>query len=42
MQINSVSKSYDVSYANNGWSEQFPEDWWDGTKEALKEILDKG
>lgn len=40
--IESVSKSYDVSYPEAGWAEQNPEDWWKGTKEGIKELLGRG
>lgn len=40
--IESVSKSYDVSYPEVGWAEQNPEDWWNGTKEGIKELLSRG
>lgn len=39
--LNSVSKEYPVSYPKNGWSEQNPEDWWNGTKEGIKELMEK-
>ncbi len=34
-----VSKEYPLYFPNPGWSEQKPEDWWEGTKEGLKELL---
>lgn len=43
--INTVSKSYDVSFPNPGWSEQNPEDWWTALVEGVKELIqntDKG
>ena len=43
--INTVSKSYDVSFPNPGWSEQNPEDWWTALVEGVKELTedtDKG
>jgi len=39
--LSSVSKEYPVSYPKNGWSEQNPEDWWNGTKEGIKELMEK-
>ncbi|GIM27704.1 xylulokinase [Clostridium polyendosporum] len=40
--VESTSKSYDVSYPAVGWAEQNPEDWWNGTKEGIKELLSRG
>ena len=43
--INTVSKSYDVSFPIPGWSEQNPEDWWTALVEGVKELTedtDKG
>lgn len=40
--IESVSKNYDVSYPEVGWAEQNPEDWWNETKEGIKELLGRG
>jgi xylulokinase len=37
--IESVSKNYDVSYPEVGWAEQNPEDWWNSTREGIKELL---
>lgn len=34
-----VSKEYPLYFPNPGWSEQKPEDWWEGTMEGLKELL---
>lgn len=34
-----VSKEYPLHFPNPGWSEQKPEDWWEGTMEGLKELL---
>lgn len=39
--VESVSKSYDVSYPEALWAEQNPEDWWNSTKEGIKELLKK-
>jgi len=36
-----VSKSYPISYPKVGWAEQNPEDWWNSTKEGIKELLSK-
>lgn len=40
--VESVSKSYEVSYPQVGWAEQNPEDWWNSTKEGIKELLRRG
>lgn len=40
--VESVSKSYDVSYPEVGWAEQNPEDWWNSTKEGIKGLLARG
>jgi len=39
--VNSVTKSYEVSYPAPGWSEQNPEDWWQALKEGIT-LLTKG
>ena len=36
--VNIVSKEYPISFPHPGWSEQKPEDWWEQTKEGLKEL----
>ncbi len=36
--VNTVSKAYDVSFPNPGWSEQNPEDWWTALVEGVKEL----
>lgn len=36
-----VTKEYPVYYPQNGWAEQNPEDWWQATKEGIKELVDK-
>ena len=36
--VNIVSKEYPISYPHPGWSEQKPEDWWEQTREGLKEL----
>lgn len=33
-----VSKEYPLFFPNVGWSEQNPQDWWNGTVEGLKEL----
>lgn len=37
--LNSVTKSYEVSYPNPGWSEQNPEDWWKAFVGGVHELL---
>ena len=37
--LNTVSKSYDVSYPKPGWSEQSPEAWWDAFKDGVRELI---
>ena len=39
--IDSATSKYPISYPKPLWSEQNPEDWWQGTKEAIKRIVDK-
>ncbi|MBQ7353399.1 MAG: xylulokinase [Clostridia bacterium] len=36
--LNSVTKSYPISYPHDGWSEQNPEDWYKATLEGLSEL----
>ena len=36
--INSVTKNYEVSYPNPGWSEQNPEDWWNALTIGIREL----
>jgi len=38
--IRSVTKSYPLYTPKPAWSEQEPADWWKGTKDAFKELLD--
>ncbi len=38
--LNSVSESYDVHYPNPGWSEQYPQDWWNAFKNGVKRLTD--
>ena len=35
-----VSKEYPIYFPHPGWSEQKPEDWFAGTMDGLKELLD--
>ncbi|MBL4934609.1 xylulokinase [Clostridium sp. YIM B02515] len=39
--IASLSKEYPVFYPEQGWAEQNPEDWWNATKEGIKELIEK-
>lgn len=42
---NIVTREYDVSYPQSGWSEQDPEDWWRETIAGIKALtrdIDKG
>jgi len=34
-----VSREYPISFPRTGWSEQNPEDWYEQTKDGLKELL---
>lgn len=38
-KVSSVTKEYPLYFPNNGWSEQNPEDWYNETISALKELL---
>ncbi|MCE5285995.1 MAG: xylulokinase [Pelosinus sp.] len=38
--IQTVSKEYPVYYPKTGWAEQNPEDWWQATRDGIKEILE--
>lgn len=38
--VSSVSKEYPLYFPHNGWSEQNPEDWYNQTVSALKELFD--
>ncbi|MCM0649619.1 xylulokinase [Clostridium swellfunianum] len=35
----SVSKDYDVSYPRLNWAEQNPEDWWNATKDGIRDLV---
>src|SRR5664279_3592313 len=37
--IKSATREYPLYTPKPAWSEQDPSDWWEGTKEALKEML---
>ena len=38
--IRTVSESYPVNFPQTGWSEQNPEDWFDGTIKGLSKLLE--
>ena len=38
---NIVSKEYPLFFPHPGWSEQNPEDWWEQSKEGIKELISK-
>ena len=37
--INAVTREYPLSFPQEGWSEQSPEDWYDQTVKGLKELI---
>ena len=39
--VNIVSREYPLSFPHPGWSEQKPEDWWEQSKEGIKELISK-
>lgn len=39
--VGDVSKEYPVYYPKDKWAEQNPIDWWNGTVEAIKELVEK-
>ena len=38
--LKTVSVEYPISFPKSGWSEQNPEDWYDGAKKGIKLLLD--
>ena len=38
--VKSVTKTYPLYTPKPAWSEQDPEDWWEGTKQGVRELLD--
>ena len=39
--VNIASREYPLSFPHPGWSEQNPEDWWEQSKEGIKELISK-
>ncbi|NNG66828.1 xylulokinase [Caldanaerobacter subterraneus] len=39
--VDGVSKEYPIYYPQPGWSEQTPEDWWNATKDGIRELIVK-
>lgn len=37
--LNSVTKTYPVSYPQSGWSEQNPEDWLNAIERGIEELI---
>lgn len=37
--VNIVSKEYPLCFPQPGWSEQNPEDWWEQTREGIRELI---
>lgn len=40
--ISSRIESYDIKVIKKGWMEQDPEEWWNGTKKAVSEVIKEG
>jgi xylulokinase len=38
--VGEASRAYPVDYFNDNWAEQNPSDWWTGTVECIKEVID--
>ncbi len=38
--INIVSREYPLYFPHPGWSEQKPEDWWEQTKEGIRQLVE--
>ncbi len=39
--VGDVSKEYPVYFPRDKWAEQDPTDWWDGVKDAIRELVEK-
>lgn len=39
--IRTVRKEYPLYFPQSGWSEQNPDDWWAGTVEGLRELMEE-
>ena len=37
--VNIVSREYPLYFPHPGWSEQKPEDWWEQSKEGIRELV---
>ena len=38
--LKTVSVEYPISFPKSGWSEQNPEDWYKGTLEGIRKLLE--
>ena len=38
--VNIVSREYPLYFPYPGWSEQKPEDWWEQTKEGIRQLVE--
>ncbi len=38
--VKTVTKTYPINYPHSGWSEQNPEDWYEGVAAGIQELLD--
>ena len=38
--VNIVSREYPLYFPYSGWSEQKPEDWWEQTKEGIRQLVE--
>lgn len=38
--INIISREYPLYFPHPGWSEQKPEDWWEQTKEGIRQLVE--
>ena len=39
--VNIVSREYPLYFPHPGWSEQKPEDWWEQSKEGIRDPLER-